>query len=834
MSALRQLINLWWTPQTTAEQWSLSLTGAQEPWLKVTVMVLALLALFFSWNSLRGVPSLRHRVQIFSLRLVAITAIVLMILEPQLEMEEMARIKNTVAILIDHSRSMSLKDKGESRLETVRKFLSGNADFLRSLGEDFEVNYFTFSDRLEEAGKEVMEGAVSPGGVATDFTAVLRELKRRYPASGGRPTSAFLLFSDGADTSSLPKADKLEELEVMARNLPAPLYTFCPTPGPYKDIAITGISYDNFAFVRNPWRLEVKVKVRGYEELTLPVLLKEGENILLSRALKLQKGVEEYTVSMEATPHTIGDYLYTVTIPPLSDELVRENNTVRLMVQVIRDKIRVLHLCGRPSWDEIFLRRILKRDPSIDLISFFILRTPGDMVEASGRELSLIPFPVEELFTRALEGFDLVIFQNFDYRPYDATMSRFNYYMANVERYVRQDGGGFLMIGGDLSFSHGGYDGTPVEDILPVELNEGLDTIDVSNFRPQLTPQGLNHPITSLDYDPERNRKLWEDMPEIKGYNRVKALKRGAVALSVHPGGGLSAPLLAIREVVASTPPPPRVDSRAGLGREGAGQKGRVMALLTDDSWRWNFLSIAGGGSNRNYIKFWRNAVRWLIKDPELNLVRITTDKKEYLPEEEVYIKAEVLGKDYKPLPGARVDLTIVNSESGEKVLEKTLESNEAGHAYLDFKPQEGYYYIVVGATLAVAQNVDVGATARVAPTTNNRAGVTPAPTDGGGEGAVEGMGEASTLFGVKPALEEFREPWIEESFLERIATASGGRHFRLPVAELEKTLSLKNPVVMKPIGKRTLPLWDNWLFFCIILGALSLEWWLRKERGIR
>ncbi|MBI5126013.1 MAG: hypothetical protein HZA70_07255, partial [Planctomycetes bacterium] len=488
--------------------------------------------------------------------------------------------------------------------------------------------------------------------------------------------------------------------------------------------------------------------------------------------------------------------LYTVTIPPLSDELVRENNTVRLMVQVIRDKIRVLHLCGRPSWDEIFLRRILKRDPSIDLISFFILRTPGDMVEASGRELSLIPFPVEELFTRALEGFDLVIFQNFDYRPYDATMSRFNYYLANVERYVRQDGGGFLMVGGDLSFSHGGYDGTPVEDILPVELNEGLDAIDVSNFRPQLTPQGLTHPITSLDYDPERNRKLWEDMPEIKGYNRVKALKRGAVALSVYPGGGLPAPILAVQEVVASTPSPPKPALRPS---EGAGQKGRVMALLTDDSWRWNFLSIAGGGSNRNYIKFWRNAVRWLIKDPELNLVRITTDKKEYLPEEEVYIKVEVQGKDYKPLPGARVDLTIVSSANGEKVLEKTLESNEAGHVYLDFKPQEGYYYVKAKANY------------------------------GGGEESAGGLGEAGTLFGVKPALEEFKEPWVEESYMERIATASGGRHFRLPVTELEKTLSLKNPVVMKPVGKRTLPLWDNWLFFCVVLGALSAEWWLRK-----
>jgi hypothetical protein len=741
----------------------------QEPWLRVLIVALAFIALYFSWHSLRGLPSLGRRLLILSLRLLAITALVLMILEPQLEIEEMARVKNAVAVLLDSSKSMSLQDNGESRLETVRKFLSGNADFLKSLEEDFEVNYFIFSDKLGETGRGAVEKEKHPEGTATHLAAVLRELRRRYQ---NKPTSGFLLFSDGADTSRLPKAERLEELERTAQNLPGPLYTFCPSPGPYKDIAITGVSYDNFAFVRNPWGLEVKVKVKGYEELTLPVLLKEGENLLLSRALKLQKGVDEYTVSMEATPHAVGDYLYTITIPPLSDELVRENNTVRLMVQVIRDKIRVLHLCGRPSWDEIFLRRILKKDPSIDLISFFILRTPGDMVEAPGRELSLIPFPAEELFTRALESFDLVIFQNFDYRPYDAAIYRFAYYLANVGQYVRQGGGGFLMVGGDLSFSHGGYDGTPVDEILPVELNEGLDTIDLKDFQPQLTPQGLTHPITSLDYDPERNQKLWEGMPELKGYNRVKALKREAVALSVCPES--TAPLLAIQE--------------AG--------KGRVMALLTDDSWRWNFLSIAGGGSNRNYIKFWRNAVRWLIKDPELNLVRVTTDKREYLPGEEVHVKAEVLGKDYKPCPGARVECVIISSETGEKVLEKVVESNEEGHAYLSHSPQEGYYYV----------KVKVQA------------------------GSGEAVEEAVTLFGVRPALEEYREPWIEESFLERIAAASGGKHFRLPVLELEKTLSLKNPVIMKPIGKRTFPLWDNWLFFCIILGALSTEWWLRKR----
>ncbi len=776
-SITREIFGLWQGSHEAAGQWSLNFIGVQEPWLRILVVILALVLLSFSWSNLKELSSVRRRLQILFLRLLATVALILMILEPQLEFHEMMRIRNAVAILLDTSRSMSLQDKGEPRLEAIRKYLKSNENFLRSLEEDFEVSFYAFSDKIEEAGRGILERAITPEGTTTDFGTVLRELAKRYE---NKPTSGFLLFSDGADTSHLPRLERLKELELTAKNLPAPIYTFSPSPEPYRDIAITGITYDNFAFIRNPLNLELKVKVKGYEEMTLPVLLKEGENILVSKALRIQKGVEEYTVPMETTPHAVGDYLFTITIPPLSDELIRENNTVKLMLQVIRDKIRVLHLCGRPSWDEIFLRRVLKRDPSVDLVSFFILRTPGDLVEATGRELSLIPFPAEELFTRALESFDLVIFQNFDYRPYDAALFRFGHYLANVERYVMDYGGGFLMVGGDLSFAHGGYDGTAVEEILPVELNEGLDAVDTRDFKPQLTPQGLTHPITSLDYDPERNRKLWEGLPGLKGYNKVRTLKKDAIALSIHPEA--SAPLLAVTEM----------------------GKGRVMAFLTDDSWRWNFLSIGHGGSNRNYIKFWRNSVRWLIKDPELNLVRVATEKKEYMPEEMVHIKTEVLGKDYKPLPGARVNLTIISAETGDKVLEELLESNNEGHAYLSFKPKEGYYYVKAKAL----HNDEKSST--------------------------NALGEAVTIFGVKPPLEEFREPWVEESFLERIAMASGGKHFSLPVKDIEKNITLKNPIIQKPMGKKTTPLWDNWLFFSIILISLSTEWWLRKKAGVK
>ena len=47
-------------------------------------------------------------------------------------------------------------------------------------------------------------------------------------------------------------------------------------------------------------------------------------------------------------------------------------------MRVIRDKIRVLQVAGAPSWDVRALRQMLKSNPNVDLISFFILRTQDD------------------------------------------------------------------------------------------------------------------------------------------------------------------------------------------------------------------------------------------------------------------------------------------------------------------------------------------------------------------------------------------------------------------------------------------------------------------------
>jgi uncharacterized membrane protein len=65
----------------------------------------------------------------------------------------------------------------------------------------------------------------------------------------------------------------------------------------------------------------------------------------------------------------------------------------------------------------------------------------------------------------ALGGFDLVVLNNVS--GFDLSLAK----MEQLEAYVRDVGGGLVMLGGDRSYAAGGYLDTPVERLLPVTMD---------------------------------------------------------------------------------------------------------------------------------------------------------------------------------------------------------------------------------------------------------------------------------------------------------------------------------------------------------------------------
>ena len=146
----------------------------------------------------------------------------------------------------------------------------------------------------------------------------------------------------------------------------------------------SSVAVDDFAFVRNAVTVDRDSTGAASRGETSRWCC-SGRGAVGARPVRLDSDDDRNTVSFTFTPEQTGAFVYTVAAPVFPGEAVAENNSPLVRAEVIRDRVRVLLVVGRPSWDERFLRGVLKQDPNVDLVSFYILRTSADDTQTRTR-----------------------------------------------------------------------------------------------------------------------------------------------------------------------------------------------------------------------------------------------------------------------------------------------------------------------------------------------------------------------------------------------------------------------------------------------------------------
>ena len=273
--------------------------------------------------------------------------------------------------------------------------------------------------------------------------------------------------------------------------------------------------------------------------------------------------------------------IFTLEVESVDGEITQANNKAAIIVNGVRDRLKVLLVSGSPNVGERTWRNLLTSDAGVDLVHFTILRDPSKLDAIPKNELSLIAFPFRELFEIKLYDFDLIIFDR--YRVNNLLPS---YYFGNIARYVKE-GGAFLEASGNEFADKRSIYNTAIGDILP-----GKPTGNISNlrFKPKITELGHSHPVTkSMIWN---NRFITKNTPENWGswmrYIDIQAL-RGDALMSANDNN----PLLLL--------------DRVG--------KGRVAQISSDHIWLWS-RGYDGGGPHTELL---RRVVHWLMKEPELD-----------------------------------------------------------------------------------------------------------------------------------------------------------------------------------------------------------------------
>ena len=543
------------------EQFALHLTPMVAPAWLWALGGIGLILLAAAWRG--RAPGLLWRAASLSLLLAALA-------NPVAEHKQVQPVKDTALLVIDDSASQKLpgrKEQMAAALPSLRRQLQQSADL------DFS--------EIRVRGRD----ATLLGG------AMLQEMAGTPPER----RAGVIILTDGAAHDIQELIPQLEQL--------GPVHVLLTGKPGEQDRRIELIAVPHYGLVGQ----KVTVKLRVIDQPSLradSVLLRLRTLAGEERSVELRTGQE---TALDLPITHAGDNLFTLEADAPPDDLSPANNRTAIKITGVRERLRVLLVSGEPHPGERAWRNLLKADPAVDLVHFTILRPPQKQDNTPINQLSLIAFPVRELFEEKLRSFDLVIFDRFRKQGM-LPMA----YLDNIANYI-EGGGAFLDASGPSYVTAQSLYQTPLARILPARP---LGRLAAQRFVPRLTGAGRDHPVSMALGDAAQWGPWYRQ-------TQTEAL-RGQMLLT----GINDMPLLLL--------------DRVG--------KGRVAQLLSDEIWLWA-RGHEGGGPNAELM---RRLAHWLMQEPELEegLLRLSAT-----PREEGY-DLHIARPGNQPKPEEAVSLT--------------------------------------------------------------------------------------------------------------------------------------------------------------------------------
>ena len=395
---------------------------AEPGWLALLVL-LPLLA----W-SVRGLEGDRVRVRRVAaavIRGLALAALVVALAGP---LERGSPRHTDVMFALDISSSIEA-DTVAQALELINRAIESKAPEARMGLVVFGTDAATeFSLASRAAPVRDLTVDVPAGG--TDIGRALEVAVGAFDSEGGR---RVVLLSDGRETTGSARAASVAARALGVEILGVPL----GPRGTRDEVRVRSMLAPSVVRSGEPFEVQVMIESRSAARAHL-VLLRDGA-VLREEEVRLAPGTNRYVIHEEAPESGLREY---EAIINSESDLLPENNRHQVFVRV-SGVPKVLYALGRAD-TEPFL---------------------PDALVAQGLEVDEVVASVLPSTLHELVEYDLVVLD--DVSGFDMSLEK----MEQLERYVRDAGGGIVKLGGERSYSAGGYYDTPVERLLPVTMD---------------------------------------------------------------------------------------------------------------------------------------------------------------------------------------------------------------------------------------------------------------------------------------------------------------------------------------------------------------------------
>lgn len=736
------------------------------------LLTLALTA-YIVWEY-RRTPDLAplRKYTLATLRISFLLLLLLLLLRPALTVTLEGRIRRTLVLLLDGTRSMNIRDPRVSELDVKRSNWNKDItrlDLARSLLKDdrlklfprIKKNFDLAPYRLAATATELAATNWLDDFTATNaVTAIGDSLREIISRKSGQPIAGIFLVTDGANNSGTPPRD----VAGLAKQEGLPLYIYGVGITSPPDIIVNSIFAQELTFIDDEVPVTVRVRSQNLRGKTAKLTLTLGDKQVDQQEITFDADGEQ-VIALKFTPNTAGEFDLTAAIAPLPEETVKDNNSVSQRIRVIDAKIKVLLIEQYPRWEFRYLQANLMRDRRVQLKCLLYEGDPGIATGENSPYLDKFPAKKEDLFK-----YDLIVLGDVDPKLFTPEQ------LDALGEFVAKFGGGFMMIAGKR-YSPAAYTKTVIEKLLPVEfdpytINAVGENVGETPIRLELTAEGRANSMLRLAEKSEDSLARWTSLPPIYWDARVSRPKPGAEVLLVDADPAKATrfgkmPVIAAHQYGA----------------------GRVLFIGTDNTWRWRknvgetFFTTLWGQITQ------RMALAHLLGGAKRT--QLSTDRRAYLAGERVTVFARLYNASFEPVTDPTVRGTCT-----------TRDANGRGPSIdVQLRPspeQRGMYR-----------------------------GELVAPLPGRYKFQVESDKEARVDFDVVEPQFELGDTAMNEPLLKEMATLSGGEFFheedlnRLPDAINRRGDKVRSSIEVD--------LWSSPFYFLLMLVVATAEWILRK-----
>jgi uncharacterized membrane protein len=720
-------------------------------WLMAVGILVAAGMLFWHIHRNHGMLSGARPIAIWLLETAMAALLLFLLWHPALSVATLKPQQNVIAVLVDNSRTMAIADSSGTREAAAGALVKS---LLPSLANRFQVRLYEFGKEPVRIQKNDQLTAAEPA------TRIGDTLENLLAESSSLPLGAVVLLSDGADNAG---GIDLQTISAIRRQR-IPIHTIgFGREHPQRDVEITDAIVPARALPQSKLTAEVTLQSYGLSGAKARIGVRDGGKTLASKEIVLKADGVLQTESLVFDCGAAGPKTLEIGVDPIAGEENALNNKVTRLVNVEKRKPRILYIEGEPRWEFKFIRRALDDYPNIEIAS--MLRTTQNKIYRQGtgeKELEDgFPAKAEELF--AYQG---LIVGSVEASYFTATQQTL------IHDFVDRRGGGALFLGGRASLSDGGYQNSPLADLMPVVLPGAKGTFHRDFSGQELTSAGVQSIICRLDDDPARNAERWKKMPQLANYQEVGDPKPGATTLlNVVPPGHRPSPLL--------------VTEKFGHGR--------TALFATGGSWRWKMWT---DHADKTQPAFWQQLFRYLVTDTPGQVVA-TTPKAVLADNARVPIRVEVRDKEYKPVTNANVQVRFLGPEGASATVQLAPQPMEEGVYATQWSAEKPGSYV---AEILAGRDQ-------------------------------EALGNDVLSFRREDGVAENFHTSQNRELLEKLSQQTGGRYYTpAEASKLSSEISYSEAGITT---RETRDLWDLPVVFLLLLMIRASEWLLRRKWGV-